>query len=219
METPVITIDGLSATGKTVIASMLSKRLGWPVLFSGMLYRCLAYHIIQQDLQNMITSLEPEWLEDLENVVCQLDDQLLTVTVNGRDLSNLLIHESVAARASQIAKDQAVRDLLLPIQRRYRVHPGLVAEGRDMSSTVFPDANIKVFLMAEAGLRAQRRYDQLKKNGKDDTMSHIVESMLERDKSDMERAEASRGMDDALVIDTTHMNLSEVFSTILASWS
>ena len=211
---PVITIDGLAATGKTAVAVALSRKLGWEVLYSGMLYRYLAYSIQQEGLHDDLVFIPKSWESKLSRIACDLDNGVLHTYVDGMDMGYCLAHESVGDLASRIARNMQLRSALLPIQRGYRVAPGLIAEGRDMSSVVFPDACLKVFLKASETLRAERRYKQLKRNGKDDTMPAIIECLRERDARDMQRALASQE-GDVKIIDTSTFSIEEVVSMIM----
>lgn len=211
----VITIDGLAATGKTAVAVALSQQLGWQVLYSGMLYRYLAYSIQQEGCADDLSYIPKSWEAKLSSISCRLDKGVLHTYVGTIDMGYCLAHESVGSLASIIARNKDLRNALLPIQRAYRVQPGLIAEGRDMSSVVFPDACLKVFLKASESLRAKRRYEQLKASGKDATMADIIESLRERDERDMQRALASQE-GDVKIIDTSTCEVDEVVSMIMA---
>ena len=212
---PVIALDGLAATGKTAIAAALSKKLGWSVLYSGMLYRYLAFSMQEEGCGEDLDFIPASWQSKLGNKVCSVEDGIVHTYVDGHDMGYCLGHESVGTYAAKIARNHKLRQALLPIQRAYRVAPGLIAEGRDMSSVVFPDAKLKVFLKASDTLRAQRRYSQLKKNGKDATMADIIESIRRRDALDMKRATDSESVG-VKVIDTSTCSVEDVVAMIMA---
>ena len=202
---PVITIDGPSGSGKGTVAGILAKRLGWNLLDSGALYRLLAFAA-----GNHGVALDNEAL--LEKLAAHLDVQFIGATdgkpariiLEGDDVTHAIRSETVAAGASKVAALPAVRDALLQRQRAFLEFPGLVADGRDMGTVVFPDAPLKVFLTASAEERARRRYLQLKAKGDDVSLSGLLDEIRARDERDTQRAIAPlKPAADAIQLDST----------------
>lgn len=213
---PVLTIDGPSGSGKGTISRLVANRLGWHYLDSGALYRAVGVAAGWGD----IDLADPSAL-----VRCTFDTQIdfredgdeLHVLVNGADATLELRTETAGAAASAIAAIPEVRAALKDRQRAFRKEPGLVADGRDMGTVIFPDAAIKVFLTASAEERAQRRYKQLNDKGVSVTLSGLLREILARDARDASRAVAPlRPADDAVTIDTTGLGINEVVERVLA---
>jgi cytidylate kinase len=209
---PVIAIDGPSASGKGTVAQAVARALGFHYLNSGALYRAVALAALESgaDLENELS------LRDIAfNLRGKFEGE--SVEIGGRDVTNLLRSEAVSRAASRIAGLPRVREALLDRQRAFRRPPGLVADGRDMGSVVFPDAMLKIFLTASAEERAQRRYKQLIDKGMDATMAALLQDIRERDARDSSRAAAPlRQSADAVRIDTTRMSVEEVTDRVLA---
>jgi cytidylate kinase len=213
---PVITIDGPSGSGKGTIAGILANRLGWNLLDSGALYRLLAHAAGNHgvDLTNE---------ELLKKLAAHLDVQFIAATdghpqriiLEGDDVSDVIRNEQVGARASQVAALPAVREALLQRQRAFQEAPGLVADGRDMGTVVFPDAPLKIFLTASAEERARRRYLQLKAAGNDVSLSSLLDEIRERDERDTQRAVAPlKPAADAIQLDSTELSIEQVLERI-----
>ena len=213
---PVITIDGPSGSGKGTISQALAEHLGWHHLDSGALYRLLAYAALQEslDLNDEVALLalvgrlsESYTLPTRENPVIRLD---------GVDVSDALRTERCADAASKTAALPAVREALLAWQRHYRQPPGLVADGRDMGTVVFPDAELKLFLTARPGIRAERRYKQLKDMGIESDLVVLVKEVEARDARDSARkASPLKPAADALIIDNSDLNAADTLQRVL----
>ena len=215
---PVITIDGPSGSGKSTVAGILAKRLGWNLLDSGALYRLLAFAA-----GNHGVALDNEAL--LEKLAAHLDVQFIGATdgkpariiLEGDDVTHAIRSETVAAGASKVAALPAVRDALLQRQRAFLEFPGLVADGRDMGTVVFPDAPLKVFLTASAEERARRRYLQLKAKGDDVSLSGLLDEIRARDERDTQRAIAPlKPAADAIQLDSTELSIEQVLERIMS---
>ena len=215
---PVITIDGPSGSGKGTVAGILAKRLGWNLLDSGALYRLLAFAA-----GNHGVALDNEAL--LEKLAAHLDVQFVGATdgkpariiLEGDEVTHAIRSEAVAAGASKVAALPAVRDALLQRQRAFQEFPGLVADGRDMGTVVFPDAPLKVFLTASAEERARRRYLQLKAKGDDVSLSGLLDEIRARDERDTQRAIAPlKPAADAIQLDSTELSIEQVLEHIMS---
>ena len=213
---PVITIDGPSGSGKGTISQYLAGELGWHHLDSGALYRLLAYAALQQALP----------LDDaaaLVQLAARLSDsyQLPTpdnpaIMLDGVDVGQALRTEKCAEAASKTAALPTVRKALLAWQRHYRQPPGLIADGRDMGTVVFPDAVLKLFLTARPEVRAMRRYNQLKNKGINVNLAELVEEVEARDRRDMSRkASPLKPATDALVIDNSDLGEAATLQQVL----
>jgi cytidylate kinase len=216
---PVVTIDGPSGSGKGTVAGLLARQLGWSLLDSGALYRLLALaagrHGIALDneaaLQTLAANLDVQFVAAREGYHGQ------RILLEGEDVGDELRTEQAGAGASQVAVLPAVRSALLQRQRDFRVQPGLVADGRDMGTVVFPDAPLKVFLTASAEERARRRYLQLKDKVAGVNLSSLLEEIRARDERDTQRAVAPlKPAQDAILLDSTELSIEQVLERILA---
>lgn len=213
---PVITIDGPTGSGKGTVGQMLATRLGWHFLDSGALYRAVA-------LAAHRTGCDPQDTAALGHIAANLDirfepqaDAPPRVIVSGRDVSDAIRHEGISRLASQVATVPEVRQALLHKQHALQQAPGLVADGRDMGSVVFPDATLKVYLNATPEARAERRHKQLKDKGLDVNLARLAEDVRGRDARDAERqASPLKPADDAHVVDTTSLTVAQVVDQIL----
>ena len=214
---PVITIDGPSGSGKGTVCRLLAEKLGWDVLDSGAIYRVLALAALHHQI-----ALDNE--EALVPLAANLDVQFLVdsqtnagkVILEGEDVSTTIRNEEVGSAASKVAALPRVREALLRRQRAFRTENGLIADGRDMGTVVFPDAPLKIYLTASAEERARRRFVELNERGLDVTLSGLLEDIQARDDRDMNRAVAPLvPADDAIELDTSELNAQQVFDKVI----
>ncbi|BDF94233.1 MULTISPECIES: (d)CMP kinase [Pseudoalteromonas] len=214
---PVITVDGPSGSGKGTVCRLLADKLGWDVLDSGAIYRVLALAALHHQI-----ALDNE--EALVPLAANLDVQFLVdshtntgkVILEGEDVSTTIRNENVGAAASKVAALPRVREALLRRQRAFRTENGLIADGRDMGTVVFPDAPLKIYLTASAQERARRRFVELNERGLDVTLSGLLEDIQARDDRDMNRAVAPLvPADDAIELDTSELNAQQVFDKVM----
>jgi cytidylate kinase len=216
-QVPVLTIDGPSGSGKGTISRIVAERLGWHYLDSGALYRAVGLAASWSDLDFADHAALARRARDTEIAFRTDGDTEPRVLVDGVDATDELRTETAGAAASAIAAIPEVRQALFDKQRAFRRPPGLVADGRDMGTVIFPDADWKVFLTASAGQRAERRYKQLKEKGVSVSMDGLLREILARDARDAERAVAPlRPADDAVLIDTTDVPVERVVERVLA---
>lgn len=211
---PVIAIDGPSASGKGTVASRVAAELGFHTLESGALYRLVALAAQRRKVGEYD---EP----GLARIAATLDAHFQDgcVYFENQDVGSFLREEDCGRRASTIAKLPRVRAALLERQRAFRKPPGLVADGRDMGTVVFPDAALKVFLIASVAARAERRYKQLKENGFDANLAALSRDLEARDAQDANRSVAPlKPAPDAKELDSTDLSIEEVVARILAWW-
>jgi len=215
---PVLTLDGPSGVGKGTVASIIAQKLDWHLLDSGAIYR--AFAIVARD--NDIKIDDIDGLLKLANnfdisFKLNSNQEPLNVYLNNVEVSSELRTEKTAALASQFAKIKSLRKTLLVKQRQFKKLPGLVADGRDMGTVVFPDAPFKVFLTAEVEERAKRRLKQLQETGIAGNISHTLAEVQKRDERDVNRQHSPlKPAKDALVIDTTNLTINEVITKVMA---
>ena len=208
---PVVTIDGPSGAGKGTLAAAIAEARGWHLLDSGALYRIIAVVALKQGVSLSDAALIAALCSELQIVF-----GAGSVTVNGDDLTDAIRTEDVGSAASVVAALPPVREAILTLQKAFRRAPGLVADGRDMGTVVFPDAPVKIFLDASAEARAERRYNQLKNKGLSVKVPGLLEQIQERDARDRERAVAPlRPAEDALIIDSSQMSIDAVVATVI----
>ncbi|KLV09032.1 cytidylate kinase [Photobacterium aquae] len=213
---PVITVDGPSGAGKGTLCMLLAEKLGWKLLDSGAIYRVLAlaaiHHGVDLESEDALVPLAAHL--DVQFVA---EGELVKVILEGEDVSGELRKEETGMAASKVAALPRVREALLRRQRAFSEEPGLVADGRDMGTVVFPQAEVKIFLDASAEERANRRMKQLQQKGLDVNFDHLLKEIQERDDRDRNRAVAPlRPADDAVVLDSTEMSIEQVTEQALA---
>ena len=215
---PVLTLDGPSGVGKGTVASIIAQKLDWHLLDSGAIYRAFAIVASNNDIK----------IDDIDGLLklannfdisfkLNSNHKPLNVYLNNFEVSSELRTEKTAALASQFAKIKSLRKTLLVKQRQFKKLPGLVADGRDMGTVVFPDAPFKVFLTAEVEERAKRRLKQLQETGIAGNISHTLAEVQKRDERDVNRQHSPlKPAKDALVIDTTNLTINEVITKVMA---
>jgi len=215
---PVLTLDGPSGVGKGTVASIIAQKLDWHLLDSGAIYRAFAIVASNNDIK----------IDDIDGLLklannfdisfkLNSNHEPLNVYLNNSEVSSELRTEKTAALASQFAKIKSLRKTLLVKQRQFKKLPGLVADGRDMGTVVFPDAPFKVFLTAEVEERAKRRLKQLQETGIAGNISHTLAEVQKRDERDVNRQHSPlMPAKDALIIDTTNLTINEVITKVMA---
>ena len=202
---PVISVDGPSGAGKGEVSQFLALKLGWRIMDSGALYRILAYKALKNDVATDDPEKLCELAVDLE-VGFAITSNRVQVVYEGADLGADIRREEVGVAASQVAVWPEVRRRVVRAQRRQRRAPGLVADGRDMGTEVFPEAELKLFLDASVEARAHRRFEQLKELGFSVSLDSLLQSISERDRQDRTRTHSPLvPAQDAILIDTTSM--------------
>jgi len=213
---PVICIDGPGGAGKGTVAKAVATQLGYHLLDSGAIYRVMALAVQKQalDTENMDALVECAQTLDVKFITP--DSGLVETWLQGENVTAELRLESTAEMASLVAAKSPVRDALMQRQRDFAQAPGLVADGRDMGTIVFPEAPVKVFLTASAEERAKRRHKQLQEQGKSVSIARLLEAIEERDARDMNRSVAPlQPAKDAITIDTTELSITEVVTQVL----
>ncbi len=208
---PVIAIDGPSASGKGTVAALVARELGFHYLDSGAIYRVTAY---AAQLAGVALEDEPGLVDLAHQIELRFDG--VEVYLNGAAVGDVVRTEEAGRAASRIAALPALRAALLERQRDFRQTPGLVTDGRDMGSVVFPDATVKVFLTATPEERAQRRYKQLIEKGFDASLAALLQDLRERDARDAARSAAPLQQSaDAELLDTTGLTIQEAMARVL----
>ena len=214
---PVITIDGLSGAGKGTVSKMLCNELGWNILDSGALYRTLTYLIDKKGIAiNEFLQKQEVLIKDFE-VSFQIGSlgEPVSIFLKEQDITNLVRTEEIAEKTSAFSTLKEIRDFIRPCQRAFKQPPGLVADGRDMGTVIFPEADLKIYLTASLEERAKRREIQLKRLGTKVNMRILLDELEARDKKDIERKLSPlRPAKDSLAIDTTGLSPEEVLKKI-----
>lgn len=213
---PILTVDGPSGSGKGTVCQILAAKLGWHILDSGAIYRVLAlaaiHHDVAQDNEDALSVLAAHL-----DVRFEPGEQGLQVILEGENVSRDIRTEEVGFAASKVAAFPAVREALLQRQRDFAMAPGLIADGRDMGTVVFPQAAVKIFLDASAEERADRRFNQLQEKGFNVSICALLEEIKKRDDQDRNRAISPLvAADDALTIDSTDLSIEQVVEDVLS---
>ncbi len=212
---PVITLDGPSASGKGTIARLVARALGFHYLDSGALYRLVALAAMKRDIE---ADDEKSIVDIARHLGASFSDTM--ILLDGEDVSGRVRAEACGEYASRIAQYPALRVELLERQRGFRQLPGLVADGRDMGSVIFPDASLKIYLTASAEERASRRHKQLMEKGINASIAELVRSLRERDERDGSRAASPlQKCEDAQLLDTTGLGIDQVVSRVLGMYA
>ena len=205
----VITIDGPSASGKGTLAILLAKELGWNILDSGALYRAFAFFSLNEKDEKIVE-------KNLKNISFKIIDQKIEVLYKNNDISNYLRNEKTAILASKISSLPKTREILLPLQRAFSDDNNLIADGRDMGSVVFPNADLKFFLDAAPEIRAKRRYLELQKRGQEVNIHDLIKDIIERDKKDrMRKLSPLTRTDDSILLDSTNLTQDSMLKEAL----
>ena len=203
---PVVTIDGPSGSGKGTISKALAIHLGWNYLDSGLIYRCFAY------LTMIGTSDIPKAIKEIEH---NFDLNKEEILFNGENITSAIRGTEVTMLSSEFSQKPEVRSQLIEIQKTFREHPGLVAEGRDMSSKLFPDSLVKIYLTADLEERVNRRANQLRNDGQKVNISELKSEIEERDLRDTQREHSPLvKTDDSILIDNTGKEVKETLDFI-----
>lgn len=203
---PVVTIDGPSGSGKGTISKALAIHLGWNYLDSGLIYRCFAY------LTMIGTSDIPKAIKEIEH---NFDLNKEEILFNGENITSAIRGTEITMLSSELSQKPEVRSQLIEIQKTFREHPGLVAEGRDMSSKLFPDSLVKIYLTADLEERVNRRANQLRNDGQKVNISELKSEIEERDLRDTQREHSPLvKTDDSILIDNTGKEVKETLDFI-----
>ncbi len=214
---PVVTIDGPAGSGKGTIAQRVARKLGWKILDSGALYRLVALAAQRQgvELDSNNKSLA-DIAKNLDVIFTPCHEGGVDICLEGDDVTRAVRTEECGNAASKVATNEAVRSALLERQRNFQEYPGLVADGRDMGTVVFPDAKVKIYLTASPEIRAKRRLNQLKEQGINANLPGLVRDIEARDARDSGRKVAPLvPADDAIIIDTDNLSIDEVTNKVL----
>lgn len=213
---PVITLDGPSGTGKGTICHMLAEYLKWNMLDSGAIYRVMALAVRKKNLELTDTPALIDLAKKLDLKFESNSDHETVVILDAENVSQLIRSEQCGQDASKVAAIPEVRAALLARQRAFAISPGLVTDGRDMGTVVFPDAILKIYLYAKEQERSKRRYLQLKNKGINVSLAQVVEELVERDTRDTARTHAPlKPAEDAVLLDTTGLTIVQVFNNVL----
>ncbi|BAF61665.1 (d)CMP kinase [Candidatus Vesicomyidisocius calyptogenae] len=215
---PVLTIDGPSGVGKGTIARIMAQKKNWHLLDSGAIYRAFALTIDTREINIADEKALRKIAETLDvKFKTKSGNKLVSIYLDGKDVSKILRTEKIGKMASKIASIEVVRAMLLKRQKDFSETPGLVADGRDMGTTVFPDALFKVYLTASVDERVNRRLKQLQAQGSEGIILNILSDVVDRDKRDYTRKYSPlKPAKDALIIDSTKLSIDEVIIQVIA---
>lgn len=214
---PVITIDGPSGAGKGTVSQLIAEKLGWHMLDSGALYRLLALAVSHHGMSVDDVETLKVLAEHLDVQFTQSEEGKAEIILEGEVVTQAIRTEEVGNSASKLAAIPEVREGLLLRQRAFSQLPGLVADGRDMGTVVFPGAQIKIFLTASAEERAQRRFQQLQQKGEAVNLAELIDTIKERDERDANRAVAPLvPAPGALIVDSTNLTIEQVVELVFA---
>ena len=203
---PIVTIDGPSGSGKGTIAKALALKLNWNYLDSGLLYRCFAF-LYSENIDNIS--------ESFSRIEHNYDSQSENILFDGNDITSAIRGKELTILSSKLSQKSEVREQLMQIQKQYRKLPGLVAEGRDMSSKLFPDSKVKIFLTADLSERVNRRANQLRNDGQKVNISELKNEIELRDGRDLGREHSPLvKTDDSILIDNTSKSVTETIEFI-----
>lgn len=211
---PIVAIDGPVGVGKSSVAQQLAKQLGYLYIDTGAMYRAITLKAMRSgiDLENKLAVTEIAYHTELH---FERHDGILRIFCDGLDVSEEIRNPEVSAGTSAVADNEEVRKRLVAVQQEMGKHGGLVMEGRDIGTVVFPDAEVKIYLDADPKIRARRRYDQDVAKGKKITFEETYQSLLQRDERDKNRkVGALKKADDAIVVDTSHLSEDEVIDEL-----
>lgn len=212
---PILTIDGPGGAGKGTLSSMIAKKYGWHLLDSGALYRLTALSAEQKQVALEDVSAVAALARALDVRFEADQDAPVRVMLEEKDVTRAIRREAIGSAASVVAQHPEVREALLERQRVFATSPGLVADGRDMGTVVFPYATLKIFLTASADERARRRYNQLQESGVSANFEHLLEDIQARDARDANRAVSPlQPASDAITLDTTTLDIPDVVARI-----
>ena len=217
MDKAIIAIDGFASTGKSTLGKMLSKFIGLPYIDSGALFRGITFLALEKGwiINNIIDEISIE--EGLQEVKISFDSLTNSLNLNKRDITDEIRSKSVSSNVSQISKLEFVRSFLLKQQRLMGDSCGLIMDGRDIGTVVFPNADFKFFFTAKPEVRARRRWEEMKADGYSLSYNEVLKNILYRDKTDTERKVSPlKKATDAIQIDTTNLSLNQAFEILVA---
>ena len=217
MDKAIIAIDGFASTGKSTLGKMLSKFIGLPYIDSGALFRGITFLALEKGwiVNNIIDEISIE--EGLQEVKISFDSLTNSLNLNKRDITDEIRSKSVSSNVSQISKLVFVRSFLLKQQRLMGDSYGLIMDGRDIGTIVFPNADFKFFFTAKPEVRARRRWEEMKADGYSLSYNEVLKNILYRDKTDTERKVSPlKKATDAIQIDTTNLSLDQAFEILVA---
>ena len=214
----IIAIDGPAGTGKGTVAKMISKRLGYTYIDTGAMYRCITLKMLRENIKLEEKDKIVDLLSKIEISFKNINDEQ-HVFLDYEDVSELIRRQNVNEMVSPVSAIRIIREKMVDLQRKLGNAGNVVMEGRDITTVVFPNAEVKIYLDAELKIRAKRRFDELIQKGNDVTYEEILESVRKRDKNDMEKEYgALKVADDATIIDTTNLTPDEIANTIITEY-